>query len=96
VHAPLIFNIIDRWKERSIGRCSYHAGPVDGRIYSARPANASEAEERRAARFEVAGAPLGAMTVPAEETNPTFPMTLDLRLPAPGPTTQVERPRRIP
>ena len=24
VHAPLVFDIIDRWKERSIGRCTYH------------------------------------------------------------------------
>ena len=96
VHAPLVFDIIDRWKERSIGRCSYHAGPVDGRIYSARPANASEAEERRAARFQIAGALLGVMTVPGEDTNPIFPMTLDLRIPAPGPTTHFERPRRIP
>ena len=45
VHAPLVFDIIDRWKERSIGRCTYHAGPPDGRVYTARPANAAEAED---------------------------------------------------
>ncbi len=26
VHTPLVFDIIDRWKERSIARCTYHAG----------------------------------------------------------------------
>jgi uncharacterized protein (DUF2126 family) len=87
VHAPLAFDIIDRWKECSIGRCIYHVVAPDGRVYSTRPANAAEAKERRAARFEVAGAVQGAMTAPAEETNPIFPMTLDLRIPAPGPVT---------
>jgi uncharacterized protein (DUF2126 family) len=96
VHAPLVFDIIDRWKERSIGRCSYHAGRVDGHIYTARPANATEAEERRVARFEVGSALPGATTMPSEEANSIFPMTLDLRLPASGATTQIERPRRIP
>jgi uncharacterized protein (DUF2126 family) len=96
VHAPLVFDIIDRWKERSIGRCIYHVVQPDGRVYSARPANAAEANERRVARFEVASGALGAMTAPPEETNPIFPMTLDLRLPAPGPATAVERPRRNP
>jgi uncharacterized protein (DUF2126 family) len=87
VHAPLAFDIIDRWKERSIGRCIYHVVAPDGRVYSTRPANAVEAKERRAARFEVGGAEPGGMAGPAEETNPIFPMTLDLRIPAPWPVT---------
>jgi uncharacterized protein (DUF2126 family) len=96
VHMPLVFDIIDRWKERSMGHCSYHAAPPDGRIYSTRPANSTEAKERRMARFDVAEALPDTMAVPAEETNPIFPMTLDLRLPAPGPTTRFERSRHIP
>jgi uncharacterized protein (DUF2126 family) len=96
VHAPLVFAIIDRWKERSIGGCTYHAAPPDGRIYSTRPADAAEAKERRMARFEVAGATSGAMAVPVEESNPIFPMTLDLRLPAPGLATHWERPGLTP
>jgi uncharacterized protein (DUF2126 family)/transglutaminase-like putative cysteine protease len=96
VHAPLVFDMIDRWKERSIGRCTYYAGPPGGRIYTARPANAAEAKERRLERFEVSAAGAGAMEVPEEETNPVFPMTLDLRRPAPGATAPSERLRSIP
>jgi uncharacterized protein (DUF2126 family) len=84
VHVPLVFDIIDRWKERSIGRCSYHAGPPDGSVYSTRPDNAAEAKGRRVERFEVSGAAPGAMAIPEEEINPIFPMTLDLRIPPPA------------
>jgi uncharacterized protein (DUF2126 family) len=79
VHTPLVFDIIDRWKERSIGRCIYHSGPPDGRTYTARPANATEAEERRLERFRESNQTLGAMTAPEHESNPNFPLTLDLR-----------------
>ena len=53
VHAPLVFDLIDLWKERSVGRCTYHVGPPDGGIYTARPLNARDAEERRKARFQI-------------------------------------------
>jgi len=79
VHTPLVFDIIDRWKERSIGRCTYHTGPPDGRKYIARPANAKEAEERRLERFQVSGHSSGPMVAPEQESNPTFPLSLDLR-----------------
>jgi uncharacterized protein (DUF2126 family) len=82
VHAPLVFNLIDRLTERSIAQYTYHVGPPDGDLYSARPANAAEAEQRRLERFQApAGAPFP-MAAPIEESNPLFPMTLDLRLPA--------------
>ena len=84
VHTPLVFDIIDRWKERSISRCTYHTRPPDGRIDTARPANATEAEGRRRERFQQSKAPSGPMEAPEEETNPISPITLDLRLPAPG------------
>ncbi len=96
VHAPLVFDIIDRWKERSIGRCTYHAGPPDGCTYTARPVNAKEAEDRRLGRFQRSDHPLGMMATPEEETNPIFPMTLDLRLPAPGQRTHIEKPGLVP
>ena len=52
VHAPLVFDLIDLWKERSVGRCIYHTKPPDGRVYTARPADAAEAEDRRRERFQ--------------------------------------------
>jgi uncharacterized protein (DUF2126 family)/transglutaminase-like putative cysteine protease len=96
VHAPLVFDIIDRWKERSIGRCIYHVGPPDSHTYTARPLNAKEAEDRRMERFQKCDPVLGTMAAPEEETNPIFPMTLDLRLPAPEPKTGSEKPRLAP
>jgi len=92
VHAPLVFDIIDRWKERSIGRCIYHVGPPDGRTYTARPLNAKDAEDRRMERFQKYEQVLGTMTAPEEDTNPIFPMTLDLRLPAAGYKSDVTKP----
>jgi uncharacterized protein (DUF2126 family)/transglutaminase-like putative cysteine protease len=92
VHAPLVFDIIDLWKERSIGRCTHHAGPPDGRMYTARPVNATEAEGRRLERFQTSGQTQNLMVAPEEETNPIFPMTLDLRIPGPGERTHIEMP----
>jgi uncharacterized protein (DUF2126 family)/transglutaminase-like putative cysteine protease len=95
VHAPLVFDMIDRWKERSVSRCIYHVTPPGGRVYTSRPADAAEARQRRTERFETVAAP-GAMAVPADETNAVFPMTLDLRVPAPASATPGERPRLVP
>jgi uncharacterized protein (DUF2126 family) len=96
VHAPLIFDIIDRWKGHSIARCAYHVGSADGRAYTARPVNATEAEDRRRKRFQISGPPPGLMAAPEEETNPIFPMTLDLRFPAPAKQTRIEKPGLVP
>jgi uncharacterized protein (DUF2126 family) len=91
VHSPLVFDIIDLWKKRSIGRCTYYTGPPEGRKYAARPANAKEAEERRLERFQLSSHTLGPMAVPEQESNPTFPLTLDLRTLAPGQKAQSEK-----
>jgi uncharacterized protein (DUF2126 family) len=96
VHAPLIFDIIDGWKERSIGRCVYHVGSPDGRAYTTRPANATEAADRRRQRFQKSEPTPRLIAAPEEETNPIFPMTLDLRLPPPGKQTHIERPGIVP
>jgi uncharacterized protein (DUF2126 family) len=99
VHAPLIFDIIDRWKERSIGRCAYHVESPDGRAYTVRPANAIEAADRRQQRFQKLDSSSGRMAVPEEEINPIFPMTLDLRLLPPGShgqATPIETPGLVP
>jgi uncharacterized protein (DUF2126 family)/transglutaminase-like putative cysteine protease len=90
VHAPLVFNLIDRVTERSIAQCTYYVGPPEGHSYSARPANAAEAEQRRLERFQTAtGTPMP-MVAPEDESNALFPMTLDLRLPPPGAKSQSE------
>jgi uncharacterized protein (DUF2126 family) len=96
VHAPLIFDIIDRWKERSIGRCAYHVGSPDGRAYTALPGNATEAADRRRQRFQKSDPTPGLIAAPEEETNPIFPMTLDLRLPPPGKQTHIEKSGLVP
>ncbi len=93
---PLVFDIIDCWKERSIGRCIYHAVPPDGRMYTTPPLNAAEADERRLERFQTSNPPLGTIAMPAEEINPVFPMTLDLRLPAPAHKIHIEKPGLVP
>lgn len=96
VHTPLFFNIIDRWKERSIGGCVYYAGKPDGTVYTTRPVDAREAEGRRMERFQATRPSPGPIVAPEEETNPNFPMTLDLRLPPPRPGTPMERPGLVP
>jgi uncharacterized protein (DUF2126 family)/transglutaminase-like putative cysteine protease len=90
VHAPLVFDIIDRWNERSIGRCTYHVVAPAGRIYTARPVTATEAEERRRERFQKCEPTPGMVAAPEEGINSIFPMTLDLRLPPPGHNGYVE------
>jgi uncharacterized protein (DUF2126 family)/transglutaminase-like putative cysteine protease len=82
IQTPLVFDILDLWSEQTIGGCAYHVVHPGGRWYNARPANAEEAKGRRAERFQNFGHTPGVVTVPEEELNPSFPMTLDLRWPA--------------
>ena len=79
VHAPLVFDLVDTWMSRSLGGCQYHVVHPGGRHHEDFPVNAYAAEGRRLARFSRTGHTPGGLTVRAEERNPDFPFTLDLR-----------------
>jgi uncharacterized protein (DUF2126 family) len=79
VHAPLAFELVDTWQERSLGGCTYHVAHPGGLAYERLPVNAAEAETRRVSRFETLGHTPGRLVVAAPAPDPEYPFTLDLR-----------------
>lgn len=83
VHAPLVFDIVDTWMQRSVGGCQYHVVHPGGRSYDSFPVNAFEAESRRLARFWPMGHTPGKLAAlpPAIDVQGSkeFPFTRDLR-----------------
>ncbi len=86
VHSPLVFDLVDRWNNRSLGGFTYHVTHPGGRSYDRYPVNAAEAETRRGSRFETTSHTAGTVdtsawpaAVSTTYASADYPATLDLR-----------------
>ena len=93
VHAPLVFDLVDTWNERSMGGCIYHVAHPGGRSFETFPG------QRLRGREPAPGAVLrhrphaGPGERPARRAQPGLPVTLDLRRAACAPSCDVARGR---
>ncbi len=79
VHAPLVFDLVDKYSSHAVGGCTYHVSHAGGRSHETFPVNALEAETRRVERFQSFGHTPGALNVRQLPRSPEMPVTLDLR-----------------
>lgn len=80
IDAPLVFDVIDTQKLRSLGGCTYHVMHPGGRNYEDLPINENAAQGRRLSRFIKTGhTPGQEFELKSVYPNPEFPLTLDLR-----------------
>lgn len=68
-HAPLSFDLYDRWNRCSVGGCTYHTIDPTGIAWHTQPRNARDAEARREALFEPVGHLQGTFEVPPGPLN---------------------------
>ncbi len=80
VHAPLVYDLLDTWNDRSVGGCTYFVTHPGGRSHDSFPVNSYEAESRRLARFFQHGHTGGKVQAREAPISPDFPFTLDLRM----------------
>ena len=81
VHAPLTFDLVDRWQQRSLGGCRYFVTHPGGLSHEDFPVNAYTAESRRLARFFRYGHTPGTIDVKPAQPSLEHPFTLDMRSP---------------
>ena len=78
-HAPLIFDLVDTWMNRSMGGAQYHVAHPGGRSYDTFPVNAFESEAGAWRDLSEWVTRRRKSHLRSDTPNIEFPFTLDLR-----------------